>query len=721
MRRNRNDTYGNPRWEMFDIWRRTYMNLHAPESHRTLALGFLRKYGLVLLVCAALIGALRARAQQVTASNVTTPKVTIKTTPEIPQVTRAYVQTSQGGTNNYWYWIVTKDSAGNASLPAGPWTASDVAQPSSAAPITVSWQSVGSGYTYDLLRTTTATAPSGTSSLAIATGIASATYTDENGTPTSYTVSSQALPCIETMNGLTLQSCGAAAASIVGTGTGAPTGACLSGTYYINSTNSSLYFCDNSTWISEGTPTVVTATPTTCNNSPFTSFIWDSTSQILYYCSSASGSPASIGSAPGHGKGSSGGGAGGGSVTSVGFTADGNLYCSGGSPVTTSGNLSPLACQGPPDEVLATNVAASGTNVTFVQWALCTAGIGTETCTLYNFAGGDYAIAFNMPGTSGSNGIATAGTDSLGNVWSIGPASLSAYIGTTSATSGTLTITFNVNGGGVQPLGIAEFSGSSGIDAAGIYNNTCSTNPCTLTNSITTTASNDAIFAVGTENGGSFSDLNFSAPSANFLFYKNSLNYVAAAFYGVNAAGTYSQSFTGSWVNGSNFPGLQLFAFKESASSANSVAHLRPLLAVDLPNIERDYYTTNLTAAVSMPANTPTDVLTLNLHMPSVGCPCTVTYNYGVIFATSSALIIKSVVSDGTNLAAGGGFNTTGSLTDGAFNGSGNSQVTYSDGQAVTVNLVVEGNAAFTVNYVSPTYATGYMGTWLQAITIPLN
>ena len=196
------DTYKNTLWEMFDIWQRTYANLHAPELHRKLALGFLRKYGLALLVCAAIIGTPRARAQQVTASNVTTPKVTVKTTPEIPQVTQAYVQTSQGGTNNYWYWIVSRDASGNYSAPAGPWPAANVAVPSASAPIVISWTSAGSGYTYDLLRTTTASSPSGTASIAVATGLSAAYYSDTVTSPASYTVSTQAAPCVMTASGI---------------------------------------------------------------------------------------------------------------------------------------------------------------------------------------------------------------------------------------------------------------------------------------------------------------------------------------------------------------------------------------------------------------------------------------------------------------------------------------------------------------------------------------
>jgi hypothetical protein len=148
-------------------------------------------------------------------SNVTSPLVTLTPAVPVPQVTAATASPSVAGSATYFYWIVT-DQSGSYSLPSGPFVA--VGAPgtlSSSAYDTIQFTPLqGTGITYDILRTATSAAPTGTCNCAVVTGTASAVVEDTSNSLSSYTVTS-------TQNNCTLQnviSSGSQIVSVTGCG-----------------------------------------------------------------------------------------------------------------------------------------------------------------------------------------------------------------------------------------------------------------------------------------------------------------------------------------------------------------------------------------------------------------------------------------------------------------------------------------------------------------------
>jgi hypothetical protein len=117
-------------------------------------------------------------------------------TPGAPTVT----PTGTAGATTYYYWLVATDRGGGKTLvgPAGSTTTGNAVL-SAINYNRVSWTAVPNAYSYDLLRTTTASAPTGTPTALVASGIKGASYDDVGTALTAY-----AMPTFNTTADLTL-------------------------------------------------------------------------------------------------------------------------------------------------------------------------------------------------------------------------------------------------------------------------------------------------------------------------------------------------------------------------------------------------------------------------------------------------------------------------------------------------------------------------------------
>lgn len=131
----------------------------------------------------------QSEGETITSNTVRTKALVILPAVNVPQVASVEITPSQPGTNDYWYWIVSRNSAGQVSAPAGSFAVHDVAAPSPSAPIVVSWEPVSGVASYDLLRTSTGTAPSGNCGCEVAGGTASTRIVDTLASTSAYSVS----------------------------------------------------------------------------------------------------------------------------------------------------------------------------------------------------------------------------------------------------------------------------------------------------------------------------------------------------------------------------------------------------------------------------------------------------------------------------------------------------------------------------------------------------
>ncbi len=140
----------------------------------------------------ALAAALAAQQRQ---NNVIANTVTLLA-PDTPgAVPSATVIPQQTGIASYYYWIVSH--AGTAAVMAGPFAAINAPTTlSAAASIHVLWSPGAGATSYDLLRTATATAPSGACNCAVAIGTASLMYVDMSNSEQSYTVPALNVPAM---------------------------------------------------------------------------------------------------------------------------------------------------------------------------------------------------------------------------------------------------------------------------------------------------------------------------------------------------------------------------------------------------------------------------------------------------------------------------------------------------------------------------------------------
>lgn len=158
---------------------------------------YIKLFCLVLLLIVGGVVGLHAQAPAI-AGNLQGNQLTLNPV-YVPPATGVMFTRSQTGTTTYYYWVITHQG-GNPSVLSGPWVITQVAPIASAVPITVQWQApAGTGYTYDLLRTTTSGPPSGTGNFAVVAATPIARKVDNVTSLASYTVA-PAVPCVMTQS-----------------------------------------------------------------------------------------------------------------------------------------------------------------------------------------------------------------------------------------------------------------------------------------------------------------------------------------------------------------------------------------------------------------------------------------------------------------------------------------------------------------------------------------
>ncbi|MDE2107039.1 MAG: hypothetical protein KGL39_58065, partial [Patescibacteria group bacterium] len=96
------------------------------------------------------------------------------------------------GSTTYYYWVVSKFTLGNSAPSLAAETTTSAATLSSYNYNAISWSSVTGANTYDVLRTSTSTAPTGSCNCAVATGVSGTSENDQSNSLSSYTVSTYA-------------------------------------------------------------------------------------------------------------------------------------------------------------------------------------------------------------------------------------------------------------------------------------------------------------------------------------------------------------------------------------------------------------------------------------------------------------------------------------------------------------------------------------------------
>lgn len=146
-----------------------------------------------LLTIAALalsVSAAACKAQNISANTVTVTKnLTFQSTDAVPQITEFSGSPSVLGTTPYFYWFVSRTGS-NFSPPAGPLLIYGPSTLNAVQNIGLNWIPIGGTVTsYDVLRTTSSTAPTGACNCAVAIATALTTVTDTGAALQTYTVS----------------------------------------------------------------------------------------------------------------------------------------------------------------------------------------------------------------------------------------------------------------------------------------------------------------------------------------------------------------------------------------------------------------------------------------------------------------------------------------------------------------------------------------------------
>ena len=143
--------------------------------------GLILVIALVLILTPTLLG-------QATGSNKsailweTDPPTSVQTTTISAQLT------GTAGSQQYYYWVVANYPIGDA-FPGGPLLVRDVPDTLNGVNfLTLRWSGVSGATSYDLLRTTTATFPSGVANLSVAVGIAATQQVDQANAVAAYTL-----------------------------------------------------------------------------------------------------------------------------------------------------------------------------------------------------------------------------------------------------------------------------------------------------------------------------------------------------------------------------------------------------------------------------------------------------------------------------------------------------------------------------------------------------
>lgn len=165
------------------------------------------------------------------------------------------------GRTNYYYWIIATYPVGK-SFPTGPISAFNAPDSLTVSNyVRLNWNAMSGAVSYDVLRTSTPSAPNGSCTCAVITGTTANTVNDQGAALTAYTVTSQggattrmsvnnlslASPML-TVEGTGWDMSGATATRPNKTGTGAPTGSCISGSTYQRLDIGELYLCVGGVW-----------------------------------------------------------------------------------------------------------------------------------------------------------------------------------------------------------------------------------------------------------------------------------------------------------------------------------------------------------------------------------------------------------------------------------------------------------------------------------------
>lgn len=142
-----------------------------------------------LFVVLALVAAGLAQNNSQAPESLTTLKLNIPLlTPPVASGSGGAQVVGNPGPQTYYYWVVSQFPVG-ASSPAGPFLASQVPNTLTVSNyVSVFWQPVAGATSYDLLRTTTPSAPSGTCACAVSTGLTAPAANDQSNSLNAYVV-----------------------------------------------------------------------------------------------------------------------------------------------------------------------------------------------------------------------------------------------------------------------------------------------------------------------------------------------------------------------------------------------------------------------------------------------------------------------------------------------------------------------------------------------------
>jgi hypothetical protein len=130
---------------------------------------------------------------------------------------------------------------------------------------------------------------------------------------------------------------------------------------------------------------------------------------------------------------------------------------------------------------------------------------------------------------------------------------------------------------------------------------------------------------------------------------------------------------------------------------------------------------TVLAAPVSVPANSPTNVLTKAVTMPASGCPCRALVSYGNYLTSSSSGIAVAFITDGTIQFATNQVLVTGSSSNYGIGSSAMSTATYGNGVGVTFTETIEASnsGGITVNVSNNTPSA--QASWMDISILTSN
>jgi len=150
----------------------------------------IRILGVIAFILALILAAQRAHAQQPASYTAQQYNVSLLD-PPTPVANATVQRTGNPGSQTFYYWIVTNALVGNSTL-AGPFGISQAPNTLNGSNfLSISWAQASNAITYDVLRTTTPTAPTGACNCAVATAVVGTSTTDQSNSLNTYTITSQ--------------------------------------------------------------------------------------------------------------------------------------------------------------------------------------------------------------------------------------------------------------------------------------------------------------------------------------------------------------------------------------------------------------------------------------------------------------------------------------------------------------------------------------------------